>query len=143
MKNKVFVIIAAIAWLLPSGFSQNRVTFMENFNGATSSFTYIPQNAWIIDSNLSVTGKSAWGIVPNSEGDSIELVSPIYDLKNYAYVYLRFSHICKVSDSDLVTVEYRENHVGSKWVPPIGTTRAKAQSFANRNISIMDAIRNG
>ena len=117
MKENVFVILAAIAWLLPSGFSQSRVTFTENFNETTSSFTYVPQNAWIIDSNLSVTGKSAWGIVPNSEGDSIELVSPIYDLKNYSYVYLRFSHICKVSDSDLVTVEYRENLVGSRWVP--------------------------
>ena len=59
MKENVFVILAAIAWMLPSGFSQSRVTFTENFNGATSSFTYVPQNAWIIDSNLSVTGKSA------------------------------------------------------------------------------------
>ena len=49
------------------------------------------------------------------EGDSVELITPFYDLTNYAYAYLRFSHICKVSDSDEVTIEYKEDYVGSKW----------------------------
>ncbi|MBR5690340.1 MAG: hypothetical protein IKX46_00085, partial [Verrucomicrobia bacterium] len=71
----------------------------------------------MLDTTLSVSGKAAWGFVPNAEGDSIELISPVYDLSNYAYAYLRFSHICKVSDADLVTVEYRENFVGSQWKP--------------------------
>ena len=103
--------------ILPFGFSQNRVVFTENFNGSGSSFTCSPQSAWMIDTLLSVSGKAAWGFVPNSEGDSIELISPMYDLGKYAYAYLRFSHICKVSDSDLVTVEFKENYMGSDWKP--------------------------
>ncbi|MBP5614372.1 MAG: right-handed parallel beta-helix repeat-containing protein, partial [Bacteroidales bacterium] len=93
------------------------MTFTENFNSTNSSFTRSPQSAWMLDTTLSVGGKAAWGFVPNAEGDSIELISPVYDLSNYAYAYLRFAHICKVSEEDLVTVEYKENYVGSKWVP--------------------------
>ena len=115
--RKFFVLLAAVMLMMPFGFSQNRVTFTENFNSNNCSFTRSPQNAWMLDTTLSVSGKAAWGFVPNAEGDSIELISPVYDLSNYAYAYLRFAHICKVSDADLVTVEYRENYVGSKWTP--------------------------
>ena len=114
-KFYVFLMMALLA--MPFGFSQNRVTFTENFNGGSCSFTRVPANAWMVDTTLNVTGKAAWGFVPNAEGDSIELISPVYDLSNYAYAYLRFSHICKVSDEDLVTVEYKENYVGSQWKP--------------------------
>jgi hypothetical protein len=114
-KFYVFLMMALLA--MPLGFAQNRVTFTENFNSTNSSFTRSPQNAWMLDTTLSVSGKAAWGFVPNAEGDSIELISPVYDLSNYAYAYLRFAHICKVSDADLVTVEYKENYVGSKWTP--------------------------
>ena len=104
--------------MLPFGFSQNRVTFTENFDKASHSFTSSSSSHWRHDTLLSVSGKkSVWGLVPNSEGDSIELVSPIYDLSDYAYAYLRFTHICKVSDSDYATVEYREDYVGAPWKP--------------------------
>ena len=115
--RKFFVLLAVTFLMLPFGFAQNRVTFTESFNGANNSFTRNPSSGWTMDTLLSVSGKAAWGYVPNAEGDSIELISPVYDLSNYAYAYLRFSHICKVSDADLVTVEYRENFVGSKWTP--------------------------
>ena len=128
--KKFFVLLAAIMLMMPFGFSQNRVTFTENFNSTNSSFTRSPQNAWLIDTTLSVSGKAAWGFVPNAEGDSIELISPVYDLSNYAYAYLRFTHICKVSDEDLVTVEYRENFVGSTWKPiPYTDYRGESSVF--------------
>ncbi|MBO7625615.1 MAG: hypothetical protein J6S82_09995, partial [Bacteroidales bacterium] len=107
------------------------MTFTENFNSTNSSFTRSPQSAWMIDTTLSVSGKAAWGFVPNAEGDSIELISPVYDLSNYAYAYLRFAHICKVSEEDLVTVEYKENYVGSKWTP-IPFTDYKGESSVYR-----------
>ncbi len=54
----------------------------------------------------------------------------MYDLSNYAYAYLRFTHICKVSDEDLVTVEYRENFVGSTWKPiPYTDYRGESSVF--------------
>ncbi|MBR0030803.1 MAG: hypothetical protein IJP61_00725, partial [Treponema sp.] len=129
--KKFFVLLAAIMLMMPFGFSQNRVTFTENFNSTNSSFTRSPQSAWMIDTTLSVSGKAAWGFVPNAEGDSIELISPVYDLSNYAYAYLRFAHICKVSEEDLVTVEYKENYVGSKWTP-IPFTDYKGESSVYR-----------
>ena len=115
--RKLLLFLMTVLFIMPFGFSQNRVSFTENFNSASCSFTRSPQSAWLIDTTISVSGKAAWGFVPNAEGDSIELISPVYDLSNYAYAYLRFSHICKVSDADLVTVEYRENYVGSQWKP--------------------------
>ena len=75
-----------------------------------------PSSAWMVDSTLSASGKqSCWGFVPNNTGDSIMLVSPIYNLSGFAYVYLRFTHICKVSSDDIVSIEYKEDYVGSKW----------------------------
>ena len=115
MKKFLFIVMAVLL-AMPFGFSQNRVTFAENFDGGSQSFTRSPISHWSQDTILSASGKkSMWGLVPNAEGDSVELISPIYDLSNYAYAYLRFSHICKVSDSDEVTIEYKEDFVGSKW----------------------------
>ncbi len=114
MKKFLFFVMAVLV-TVPSGYSQNRVTFTETFNSTNCSFTRSPQNSWLLDTVLNVSGKAAWGFVPNAEGDSIELISPVYDLSKYSYAYLRFSHICKVSDLDYVAVEYRENYVGSKW----------------------------
>jgi len=117
---------------IPFGFSQNRVTFTENFDGVSQSFTRSPLTHWSQDTLFSASGrKSVWGLVPNAEGDSVELISPLYDLSNYAYAYLRFSHICKVSDSDVVTVEYKEDYVGAKWTP-VPMTDYKGNSLTYR-----------
>ena len=129
MKKFLFTVIAVL-FAMPFGFSQNQVTFTENFNGTSCSFTRVPANAWMVDTTLSVSGKAAWGFVPNAEGDSIELISPVYDLSNYAYAYLRFAHICKVSDEDIVTVEYKENYMGSQWKPiPYTDYRGESSVF--------------
>jgi len=112
------------------GFSQTRTTFTENFNGGSSSFTTSPNSGWKMDTLLSVSGKSAWGFVPNATGDSIELISPKYDLSNFAYAYLRFSHICKISEADIATVEFKEDYVGAKWtVIPIDEYRGSSTVF--------------
>ena len=104
--------------MLPLGFSQSRLVISENFDKNSHTFMVSPASHWRQDTLLSVSGrKSVWGMVPNAEGDSVELISPIYDLTQYEFAYLRFSHICKVSDSDIVTVECREDYVGSKWKP--------------------------
>lgn len=95
--------------------SQTRVTFTENFDGTTQSFSMHPTTAWMLDTQLSVNGKASWGFIPDTEGDSAVLLSPLYDLQPYGYAYLRFSHICKIADFDQVTVEYKEDYVGARW----------------------------
>jgi hypothetical protein len=40
-------------------------------------------------------------------GDETILTSSVYDLSNYSYVLLRFSHICKISPRDIARIEYR------------------------------------
>ena len=122
----------ALLLAVPFGFPQNRVTFTENFDGVSQTFTRSPLTHWSQDTLYSASGKkSMWGMVPNAEGDSVELISPLYDLTNYAYAYLRFSHICKVSDSDEVTIEYKEDYVGSKWTK-IPATDYKGNSLTYR-----------
>ena len=116
--KKFFLLWMAVFLMLPLGFSQSRLVISENFDRNSHSFTVSPASHWRQDTLFSQSGrKSVWGMVPNAEGDSVELISPIYDLTQYEFAYLRFSHICKVSDSDIVTVECREDYVGSKWKP--------------------------
>ena len=116
--KKCFLFWMAVLFMLPLGFSQSRLVISENFDKNSHTFMVSPASHWRQDTLLSVSGrKSVWGMVPNAEGDSVELISPIYDLTQYEFAYLRFSHICKVSDSDIVTVECREDYVGSKWKP--------------------------
>jgi hypothetical protein len=50
--------------------AQNRVTFTENFDGNTHSFSMQPTTAWASEDVLSVDGISCWGFIPDNEGDS-------------------------------------------------------------------------
>ncbi|NLJ82020.1 MAG: hypothetical protein GX330_02715, partial [Bacteroidales bacterium] len=131
---KKLLLFMGVFFLFLGGYSQSRVTFSENFDGKTHSFTSIPANAWIVDSTLSVSGKnSCWGFIPNTEGDTVILESPLYDLTSYAYAYLRFTHICKVSENDLVTVEFREDHLSSRWKKlPANTYRGSSVTYRKR-----------
>lgn len=114
--RKFFILLMSAFWALPFGFSQNRIVLSENFDKGSHIFTASPAQNWQLDTLWSLSGKqSVWGMVPNAEGDSVELISPVYDLSNYVYAYLRFSHICKVSDSDFASVEYREAYIGAPW----------------------------
>ena len=97
----------------------------ENFDGATHTFTATPGTGWYhwVDASVS-SSKVIYGGVPSLSGDSILLTSPVYDFSNYAYVQLRFNHICKVSPLDEVRVEYRLDVVGTQgaWRELPGTS---------------------
>ena len=116
--------------------AQNRLNITENFDRQNScTFTRVPQNAWVFDTSVSISGKSVWGFVPTEAGDSIELVSPWYDFKQYGYIILRFSHICKVSDSDEVTLEYKENYPGATWQAVPGTSyQGNSATYRRRGV---------
>ena len=73
---------------------------------------------WAVSSNVSTSGKySMHGFVPYSTGDTVELITPFYDCSNFRHVMLKFSHICKVLQSDLCQVMYQEDYLGSRWTP--------------------------
>ncbi len=113
--RKLFLLIG-MCCMVAGLYAQNRITITEHFDRQNScTFTRTPQSAWVFDTAVSTSGKAIWGFVPTEEGDSIELVSPMYDFTKYGYIILRFSHICKVSDSDAVTLMYKENYPGAQW----------------------------
>ena len=92
----------------------------ETFESTLSGWTIIPSNSWKADTNFYVSGHNSYrGIVPttNNAGDTSIIISPIYDLQAYGFVWLTFSHICKVSASDICQIEYREDYIGSTWEP--------------------------
>jgi len=122
MKKRICFTMFAIMLLYMIGYTQTKVTFVQNFDGATHNFVMTPSHAWMVDSTLNASEKnSCWGFVPNNTGDSMMLVSPVYDLTAYAYVYLRFTHICKVAPTDIVSVEYKEDYVGARWTKIAGS----------------------
>jgi hypothetical protein len=111
------------------------VTHAENFDGNSMKFTPSPATAWKIDTNYYVnTPNSIRGIVPNLSGNSIVLTSPIYDLSDYNYVYLRFNHICKVSPMDAIRIEYKRKSM--TWQPiPAYTYKGEAANYFLKGFS--------
>ncbi len=125
--ERILLILTGILLYVQYGHAQQRQTWVEDFNGA------LPPTGWQVSSSSlsgswqsnttyhqsdsSVTNSQAYrGKVPNDPGDSIILTTPSYDCTNFDYVYLRFSHICKVSPQDNVRIEYRTNGMGN-WNP--------------------------
>jgi hypothetical protein len=119
---------------ISAAYSQS-VTFPENFDGNTSTFTSSPASAWKIDANYYINPpNSIRGVVPNMMGDSVVLTSPVYDLSNYQYVLLRFNHICKVSSQDITRIEYKIS--GQSWQPvPTSSYIGKAILYQTRGFN--------
>lgn len=90
---------------------------------------------WTGTTSLSVSSSySMHGYVPYNAGDTVELITPYYDCSNYKYVMLKFSHICKVLQSDLCQIMYQEQGIGAyyKWQPlPRDAYKGKSVSYKN------------
>ncbi|MBO4581912.1 MAG: hypothetical protein J5701_06485, partial [Bacteroidales bacterium] len=132
--KKLFMLFCGLIISLQIANAQAVVVGSENFDGSTHTFTSTPGTAWTTSYNpynLAVSGtKSIWSEVPFSAGDSVILTTPVYDCSNYAYVSLRFSHICKVSPMDEVRVEFKLNNVGAQWqVLPANTYKGSASNY--------------
>ncbi len=86
----------------------------EDFSTIAHTFSSVPLSAWQWG-NTSFFSDNAyvWAEVPSMSQDSVMLISPLYDMSSYAYVKVRFRHICKISPMDEVRFEYRLNAVGS------------------------------
>ena len=105
------------------GYAQRDTTFIERFDAGipagwinypgwqSNALYFIPNPAGLPQS------QSLRGRVPNNIGDSCILQTRVYDFNNYQYVYMTFSHICKVSPNDMVRVEYSEHMGGGIFGP--------------------------
>jgi hypothetical protein len=128
-KLRILLVTGVISCWISSVSAQSGMVITENFDGNTNTFTSSPASAWKVDKNYYVSSpNSIRGAVPNMVGDITTLTSPVYDFSNYAYVLLRFSHICKVSPLDIVRVEYKTS--GQGWqVIPASTYKGKAIGY--------------
>ena len=112
IKMKKVVFLTSMLLLLQHG---NAQLWVQDFDGALppSGWTVTPSTAWIANTLYHLPGSSATnpqsylGLVPNAVGDSSILESPIYDCRSYDFVYLQFSHICKMSMRDSARLEFR------------------------------------
>jgi hypothetical protein len=117
MRKYIFLVVGMLM-MLSAVYSQ-KVTYTENFDGNSNTFTSSPASAWRIDTNYYVSSpKAIHGIVPNLKGDYITLTTPAYNLSNYRHVLLRFRHICKISPQDIVRIEYKLRGMGWKVLSP-------------------------
>jgi hypothetical protein len=106
-KLSILLVTGIISCWIHNVFAQSDTTITENFDG-NITWTASPASAWKIDANYYLSShNSIRGVVPNMPGDEITLTSPTYDLSNYSYVLLHFSHICKVSPQDITRIEYK------------------------------------
>jgi hypothetical protein len=113
---KKFLLSLTLMLIMLSNFAQPVVLFKQNFDASLSGMNFSHANRWQLDSNLKKSPPySMRGIVPSRSGDSIEMITPWIDASNYSYLLLTFDHICKVSESDIVSIEYEINRVGAVW----------------------------
>ena len=128
MKRVLLLVLLITLLSFQQGYSQ-RNTWVEDFDGGTVSFipTPLSSGSWTFNSVHTLSGsKSYWGQIPSLSGDTaVVTVSSIaqlpFDFTNYSNVQLRFSHICKVSPSDITQIQYKLGG-SSTWVTIPATT---------------------
>ncbi len=125
--KRVLLILTVILLYVQQTHAQQKQTWTEDFEGAS------PPTGWnVVSSSISGSWQPGRvypqadplspnlqyyrGKLPGTPGDSVVLTTPSYDCTPYEYVYLRFSHICKVSPLDNVRIEYRRDGMGD-WNP--------------------------
>ena len=100
---------------LSSLYSQTSQTWTETFDSNTVSFSATPSGSWVPNSTYHAPNsnpQSYFAMVPIMLGSTAILqTKQPYNFSNMSYIFLRFSHICKVSPRDTILIQYRE--VGS------------------------------
>jgi len=141
--KKLLVFLGMILFLQYGHTQSQKQTWMEDFDGTPISFTISPQNSWLPDAtfylpNASGTNSISYlGRVSNrvGAGDTSVLMTHSYNCSNYPYVFLRFSHICKVSPCDIARIEYREDMGGGVFGPwrviPASSYRGGSANYRN------------
>ncbi len=118
MKKHCILLLVVGLFLTIISYGQRNEILMENFEDVNSlKLVGTPSGSWKINNNFYVSPPNSYrGIVPNMLEDSIVLQTISYDFSGVKYVQLRFNHICKISSSDLLRVEYRDVN-STIWKP--------------------------
>ncbi len=122
--KRVFILLTVALLYVQQGHAQQKQIWTEDFDGAlppsgwtapliSLSGSWQPNTIYYQPGSSTTNPQSYRGKVPGNPGDSIVLTTPVYDCSNYDYVFLRFSHICKVSPSDIARIEYSIHMGGS------------------------------
>ena len=136
--RRFLIFFTGMMLFLQHGHGQPKSWF-ENFDGAlppSIDWVVAPTGAWKASTtyfrpSAAANPQSYRGVVPSQLGDSIVLETPFYDFRTYSNVFLRFWHICKVSPSDKVRIEYRLNTSGNWYVLPITTYEGAAANYGS------------
>lgn len=135
MKKVILTILLAL--LIVGLKAQPVVLRTENFDGSITGFTYAPASRWVLDSSFKTSSPySMHGLVPSHLGDSAELISPWINAKSFSNLLLSFKHICKISESDIVTIEYQINQIGAPWKRiPMSSYQGPLVQYKNQKFS--------
>ncbi|MDD3331445.1 MAG: hypothetical protein PHQ82_09045, partial [Bacteroidales bacterium] len=118
MKKKKIYLFFILVLMYAGLKAQPVMIYAENFDGSLSSLTRSPLNRWVLDSSFKSSSPHAMkGIIPSHVGDSVELITDWIDARLYSHLLFTFKHICKVSENDLVTIEYHIDKLGQTWKP--------------------------
>ncbi|MDR1089498.1 MAG: hypothetical protein LBL79_00340, partial [Prevotella sp.] len=135
---KKFINLALGMLMTISAIYSQSVTYLENFDGYTVSYTSISIPAtvkgWKVDTHYVSPPNSYLGSVPNSQGQEVILESPVCDFTGYLNVYLHFKHICKVSPLDTIRLEYRISNQNWQSIP-VETYQGEALSYVSQGFS--------
>ena len=108
--KRILLFLLCSFLFLQQGFSQvNDTTWYENFdNAGANGFVATPANSWRTNTDFYVSPSNSYlGLVPNRIGDTTFLTTGSYDLSEHAFIKLSFSHICKISPSDKVFIQFK------------------------------------
>ena len=95
--------------------AQSRYTATETFDGHPS-YTLTPTSLWDTCSKFSTGEPYCFrSPLPQQQGDSSVMTSPVYDFSAYGEVWLLFDHICKIARTDIACIEIREDVLGAVW----------------------------
>ena len=95
--------------------AQSRYSVTETFDGHTV-YSLTPNSLWDTCSLLcSSPPYSFRSPLPQQQGDSSIMTSPVYDFSAYGGVWLLFDHICKIARTDIACIEIREDVLGAAW----------------------------
>jgi hypothetical protein len=115
---KKFLLFISFFGFLNAGLKSQTIVGIQNFDSIIN-WTISPSGSWTANTVYKVSNpKSFHGVVPNQLGDSMMLTTPFFDCTQYAFVWLSFTHICKIASNDIAQIEMQEIyrvHNGKKF----------------------------
>ena len=137
MKKLITLITMGMLFLGHTMAQSSKQVWSEDFNSSLppSNWTVNPTGSWVSETThfvtdfSSVNSQSYLGLVPHQTNSSTILETPYYDFSNYTSVFLRFSHICKISPQDTARIEYRIG-IGRWNVLPRSAYRGSALTYS-------------